>query len=256
MASRQDEIRAELDKLVASLNLLSEKAQDEVLAGMLKIPPGTPINVTRDELIKHLEKTLGKYRGGAASLTADWYETLRRAVIDEDFSATLADDMPSEEIDAKVRWLMTRLNDNPDALDSLTGDLSSFIDRVVKAGSRETIIKSVKNDPSKPRFARVPAGNETCPFCRMLASRGFVYTSEKAAAGIKRGYHGHCDCVIVPAWGKPPKIRGYKPDKDYTRYEAARDALEKELGYSIGLKPVDIVAKMRELYPDIYPRTN
>jgi hypothetical protein len=50
-------------------------------------------------------------------------------------------------------------------------------------------------------WARMLTGPTSCPFCAMLASRGPVYTSEKAA--LKRGgagvdtYHDGCDCVAV-----------------------------------------------------------
>lgn len=48
-------------------------------------------------------------------------------------------------------------------------------------------------------WARVLTGEENCPFCAMLASRGPVYSEETVLAReADRGrYHDHCDCVAV-----------------------------------------------------------
>lgn len=81
--------------------------------------------------------------------------------------------------------------------------------------SFETLVREI--DSRQQRFARVPSGRETCGFCMMLASRGFVYRSaEKASA-----FHRYCDCVLVP--GYPGlEIAGYDPDALYQRYEQAQ----------------------------------
>ena len=44
-------------------------------------------------------------------------------------------------------------------------------------------------------FARVPTGMETCTYCMMLASRGFVYRSAESAGHAD---HRGCNCLIVP----------------------------------------------------------
>ena len=51
------------------------------------------------------------------------------------------------------------------------------------------------------RWARVPQGEETCDFCLMLASRGFVYVSEESAQGYEGHVHRGCDCIVVPGIG-------------------------------------------------------
>lgn len=64
----------------------------------------------------------------------------------------------------------------------------------------ETIIANVGRDRDKgARFARVPAGTETCTFCLMLASRGAVCHSRKTA-GEWRHFHRGCDCKVVPSF--------------------------------------------------------
>lgn len=77
------------------------------------------------------------------------------------------------------------------------------------------------DDPKKPRFARVPTGAETCPFCVMLASQGFVYHSAKSAGKLDH-YHAHCSCRIVPQFGGE-SYEGYDPDEYLDRYSKLLD---------------------------------
>ena len=67
------------------------------------------------------------------------------------------------------------------------------------------------------RYARIPTGPDTCPWCLMLASRGFVYYTEHDAMA---GCHRHCDCVAVPGRGgytfnDATQVEGYDPDAYY-----------------------------------------
>jgi len=55
------------------------------------------------------------------------------------------------------------------------------------------------------RYARVPMGGETCDFCMMLASRGFVYHSEATAKG-EHGVHAHCVVGDTQVFG--PEVLG------------------------------------------------
>lgn len=47
------------------------------------------------------------------------------------------------------------------------------------------------------RYARIPQGDETCNFCLMLASRGFVYVTPDNASHS----HRNCDCIVVAGVG-------------------------------------------------------
>lgn len=80
------------------------------------------------------------------------------------------------------------------------------------------------------RYARVPTGAETCGFCLMLASRGFVYHSESTAGGSDN-YHNDCDCKIVPGFDDT-EVEGYDPDALYDIYSEAYS----EVGGRYGLR--------------------
>nr|WP_314638676.1 hypothetical protein [uncultured Olsenella sp.] len=66
------------------------------------------------------------------------------------------------------------------------------------------------------RYARVPLGGETCGFCTMLASRGFVYRSAKTA-GEGNHYHSDCRCKVIPGF-EGMTVEGYDPGEYARRY--------------------------------------
>ena len=67
------------------------------------------------------------------------------------------------------------------------------------------------------RYARVPQGLETCDFCLMLASRGFVYLTAESAEGWNHTHRG-CDCIVVAGivhkeaggWVQDTELEGYE----------------------------------------------
>lgn len=69
------------------------------------------------------------------------------------------------------------------------------------------------------RYARIPQGLETCDFCLMLASRGFVYLTPESAEGWNHT-HRNCDCIVVPGvghyegrqWMQDTSIEGFDID--------------------------------------------
>jgi len=61
-------------------------------------------------------------------------------------------------------------------------------------------------------YSRVPTGLETCSYCMMLASRGFVYHSAESAGHAD---HRGCDCMIVPGRYGMSTIDGIDLDAQY-----------------------------------------
>lgn len=92
---------------------------------------------------------------------------------------------------------------------------------IVKSAG-DTVFDNGKRDRRRVLYARVPSGSETCLFCLMLASRGFVY-SNAGTAGENSHYHANCDCRIVPSFGKRTGVEGYDPDALYGKWSEAVD---------------------------------
>lgn len=92
--------------------------------------------------------------------------------------------------------------------------LRSRVGYEVKRAGGGTMYACGRSDPRPPRFARIPRRSKSyvngCPFCQMLASRGFVYLSEMSAGGIDPNhYHDGCRCQVVPSWERSPRVEGY-----------------------------------------------
>ncbi len=71
---------------------------------------------------------------------------------------------------------------------------SGAVTRLVLAGGRNTLLRSVAADPTALGWARVTDSNP-CAFCAMLASRGPVYKTEQSASFRA---HDHCSCTVEP----------------------------------------------------------
>jgi hypothetical protein len=79
-----------------------------------------------------------------------------------------------------------------------TGSLA----KLVLSGGRRTLVAAVEADPQARGWARVTSGSP-CAFCRMLASRGATYKTERSADFES---HDACGCTVEPlfAGGRPP----------------------------------------------------
>ncbi|WP_162938707.1 hypothetical protein [Mycobacterium kyogaense] len=121
------------------------------------------------------------YLAGAADLTATWYEEQPGGKAK--FIAAAADLPPAEKLGASARWALSQA----DPINALKG---SGI-RAVFDSSRRTVIQNAAREGV--RWVRY-ASSTACGFCRMLATRGAVYSSEANALRA----HDHCHCMAVP----------------------------------------------------------
>lgn len=106
--------------------------------------------------------------------------------------------------------------------DAILTHLQRQVGYATKRASHATLYVCGERDPMRPRFARVPRRTRSyadgCPFCQTLASRGFVYHTDRTA-----GVHVHdgCSCVVVPSWDRSPEVEGYDRhdyDAGYQRF--------------------------------------
>ncbi|WP_129966932.1 hypothetical protein, partial [Bifidobacterium pseudolongum] len=120
-------------------------------------------------------------------------------------------------------------------IDSLWPDLSShdpvhtvdewqqFIGDMVHRSVRDTTMRNSEQDPTHPRWARVPHGAKPCAFCIMLASRGFVYHGRDTAEFGSSFHNGKCRCTPVCSWGKD-QIFGYNQQHYLDMWNTAKAA--------------------------------
>lgn len=168
----------------------------------------------------------------AAQLACEWYDTVRAAELDsiDGYTAKLPTDdvLPPEQIRASIRWKAGVLFGGEPDMDAMASFLSTAVDRWMRTFYRGAMIYNVQRDPKCKKFAIVPVGM-CCAWCGMLATRDFVYESEQTA---RKSVHDHCDCQIVPSWGRKYEqlvIQGYDPSLYKQAYERAVEAAKHPL---------------------------
>lgn len=206
----------------------------------------------RDALIERMTELAQLYANASGEAAAQWYEYLRdKENVEGNFLAELPELVNSQKMSRSIKWAMSdAFNGNIEATKS---KLAYVLSDNVKQASRDTVAHNVDRDPARTAWARVPKGRETCPWCDMLASRGFAYSSAKSAGKRSHKFHDHCDCAIVPSWDvKNVDIAGYDPDALYERYRAAESAVRDKLGSTVNLTDSRVVREMKIQDPERY----
>lgn len=233
--------RADVERLSGASARIVTLARRDLSAAFGSLNLANP-EAVRDALLEIVPALVREYGDVAATVAAEWYEEVRAGQVGGSYFAQTAGTFPDEQMAATVRREAGHLwsPDQGKTLEVLAGSLQRF----VMYSGRETVAHNVQRDPAKPRFARVPRGHRTCAFCTMLASRGFVYSTQTSAGGDWNHYHDDCRCQIVAEFdAEAHHIEGYDPDAMFAKYEAARQAAGSG-------SPNAILAEMRRLYPN------
>lgn len=205
------------------------------------------VDMTRPDAIGDVVSIMQRFckvsTANAAYLAKTFYLGLRRYMVDDDgYEGVESPSYVGGATETVTRGIMSK-NDTAtaDGAAAAIRQLQSRLGYEVKRSVGETIFSNGFADSKRPRFARIPRGSKSypngCPFCQMLASRGFVYLSEDSA-GASRHYHDDCRCAIVPSWSNDPIVEGYDRHdyvegykeylgQDHSRHEANVKATRK-----------------------------
>ena len=216
--------RAAVDFLTEEINGISADAQARVLEVLQGIQ-WTPENIAqcRDLVIQALASVMPTYTTMAAQASADFYDAARELVVGERMGAQAISGYDEDKTAGAVRAFVRFVVDG--RVDTFNEQVLQRVDYEMKLSAANSTIENGRRDKRKPRYARVPTGAETCDFCLMLASRGFVYNSQSTAS---MGHvHSGCDCRIVAGWDGM-EVSDYDPRSIYDRWQDAIDAKAKE----------------------------
>ena len=207
--------RSYIESYSKALNVVSERARAQLVDALGRIDYTADVADVRNAVIAVMQPACGASSTLAARLAADFYDGLReRFGIDDGYTAEVDSQRVPEATEGAVRAFAQDLVDGK-PIEQFVGKCADRIDYETRKAANECVAANAKRDPRKPRWARIPTGAETCQFCIMLASRGFVYHSEETASHA----HAHCDCRIVPSWDKSPAAQGYDPDRYYDMWK-------------------------------------
>lgn len=220
--------RAYIDGFSESLESLSDFMKQRLAEELAKVDYSMPVADVRNALIPIMQAFVYESRGLAAQLAAEFYDGIREFELGERMGAVAFDGYEPDAVEERVRSAVQVLVIAQDgggeteamaeATDQLVRQMQSYVGYGVKTSAGNTVFDNGYRDTRRVSFARVPRGSRTypngCPFCQMLASRGFVYRSELSAGGIDPDhFHDDCRCTVVPSWGEG-SVEGYDP-RDY-----------------------------------------
>lgn len=213
-----------------AVDTIAAKAKDYVISIIrygIEVEGLSSVSAIRDYAILGLEQTLGVFGDQAAAYSANVYDALMSEyALDLEPGKSYGMDYNKEQLTSSVRYHAQKL---------VNGDLNGFLQNIGQKAfdltlntANQTMIKNAKRDYKKGvRWARVPSGLETCGFCVMLASRGFVYHTKESAGynvlGLNR-FHSFCDCRVFPGT-EDTEIEGYDPEHLYDVYLNARNTI-------------------------------
>lgn len=168
-------LRADLAALVG--------ASKSDLAAIWRLPEDEQVEALRDLL----PDVVDSYWFASATLGADFYDEVRAEQgVAGRFSALVRepDDLGTQ---ALIGWAASVATDDAAFRQLVEGGVT----RRVLNGSRGTIARSSLADPQAEGWMRVGVG--ACSFCRLLISRGAVYSAES----VRFAAHDSCQCQAI-----------------------------------------------------------
>ena len=212
--------RSYIESYSRALNQISSRARESLSNALMQIDYTQDIADIRNEVIAVMQTACGASSDLSARLAAEFYDGLRaRFGIQDEYKAEAESLRVPDATSGAVRAFVQDIVDEK-PIDQFIGKCTERIDYETRRAANMCMAYNATRDPRKPKWARVPMGAETCPWCLMLASRGFAYHSEAAADHN----HSGCDCKVVPSWDKSPEVQGYDEREYYDRWQDAIDA--------------------------------
>lgn len=206
--------RSVLDAFTEELNAFSAAGRQMVLNALANAE-WNDVAELRAIMVEVMEMVCGEMTDLAAARSAEFYDGVRELSAGSALGALAESGRKPGATEGAVRALVQSVVETG-STERFARELGDRVDYEVKKAAGDCVAYNASRDKLKPRFARVPAGAETCPFCIMLASRGFVYRTAKKAGGDGH-YHPNCDCRIVPGFDGMD-VEGYDTAELYQRY--------------------------------------
>lgn len=158
-----------------------------------------------DALIAYAQALVQKYGEGSAELACQMYDAVAEV---SGVDVPPAEPAPPADYGETAKMVNATKQSPP--------LLQSGVSRLVKRAGADTTLKNAIRDGAE--WAWVPHG-DTCPFCIMLASRGWQKASKKALKGDHAEHiHANCDCEYAIRFDSRTTVAGYDPDKYLAQY--------------------------------------
>lgn len=206
--------REDLDAYVAAIHEVGEGAATSV-RNALQDAHGMGVTEQREQAIAAIMDEIGVSGDRSQALAAELFDEVCALEGIEGAEFEIYDDLIDYGmLESNVRYFAKSLVEHD--VGRFLDQCSQLADFYVRRCNYESMVRNCYGNGV--RFARVPMGTETCDWCIMLASRGFVYYSQESA---EHGVHLGCDCIVVPGVNGQTEIDGYDPDALYDQWRAS-----------------------------------
>jgi hypothetical protein len=208
--------RAYVDGFADSLETLGAEMKRRLAGELTRVDYSMPVADVREALVAIMRPYCYASRATAAQVAAEFYDGIREFQTGSRMGAIGFDGYTDVAVERRVRSAVQPLAESRgdgDAAADVARALAEYVGYGIKAAAGGTIFGNGERDERRVRFARIPRGSRSypngCPFCQMLASRGFKYRSELTAGKLDPDhYHDDCQCMVVPSWGEG-SVEGY-----------------------------------------------
>lgn len=199
MTTPSDSSPAPLNTAVATVSAEATAELDPVW----QLPPRNIVPA----LFEVIPPLLDRWGLAAASAAADWYDELRDIHNIAGRFRAIVEPLGDLGAQALAGWAAEPLSlPEPDLVTAQYRAEGGLQKRLVNAANK-TVTHSAAEDPNARGYMRQTRPG-ACKFCRMVASRGGVYTK----TSVTFACHEHCYCEAIPAWGgKALPVGPYKP---------------------------------------------
>ena len=211
--------RSWLKRYSDAINVVSEQGKAELVRLLAEVDFSRDVATVRNEVIAIMQACCGASSTVAARLAADFYDGIRAEFgLADGFEAVVDSGRVPEATSGAVRAFVQDIVDEK-PIEQFVEKCVNRLDHETRLAANKCVERNTRFDPAKPKWARIPMGAETCEFCIMLASRGFVYGNEDLASHA----HANCDCRVVPSWDRSKAAaEGYDPDAYYEQWQEMR----------------------------------
>lgn len=201
------------------------------IALWMSMHPEATVAECRELAAYVVSRTVERYGDAAATNAAKLYDEVMDAEGVDVGAAEHYDGPDGAAIDGAVRRLVGRLDGESPDREGFLDQVGALVSEKVRKAASDTVVRNVERDAGTRkgrgvRFARIPQRPDPCPWCVMLASRGFDYKSAESAAA---GSHHRCTCLVMPGVNGKTVVEGYDQKGMYDRYKSCRETIEHDL---------------------------
>ncbi len=207
--------RSVIENYTRGINNISENGRAALAEMLGRVDFSQDVATVRAQVVQAMQTVCGASTDATAMLSNEFYDGLRTLELGEELGEQALSGRDPAATENAVRAFAGKLVDGK--TDVFKNLCLERLDYECKVAAAQACLNNAMRDPNPPRFARVAFG-ETCDFCLMLASRGWVYHTEAAASHA----HAHCDCRVVPSW-RAQSVEGYDPNALYDQWQNAID---------------------------------